>query len=104
MARLAGLTRLKKLTLGLDGTTDAWLGSLEKIRSLESLTLEYDQGTPTAATLARIAELCWLKSFEVGARDTIGPANLAPLGRMTQLESLTVTSLEEGTSWSICGG
>jgi hypothetical protein len=36
LARLIGLTRLKSLTLGLDGTTDVWLVSLEKIRSLES--------------------------------------------------------------------
>ena len=93
---LIGLTRLKALTLGLEGTTDAWLASVEKIRSLETLTLEYDGGTPNGATLARIAELRWLKNFEVGARDTIGPADLAPLAKMTQLESLSVTSLEEG--------
>ncbi len=81
---LIGLTRLKELTLVPDRTTDSWLADLEKLGSLETLKLEYNEGIPTGAILARIAELRWLKDFEVGARDTIGPAELAPLAKMTQ--------------------
>jgi internalin A len=93
---LIGLTRLKELTLVPDQTTDSWLADLEKMYSLETLRLKYKEGTPSGATLARIAELRWLKDFEVGARDTIGLTDLAPLAKMTHLKSLSVTSLEEG--------
>jgi internalin A len=93
---LIRLTRLKELTLVPDQTTDSWLADLEKIRFLETLYLEYNEGTPTRAILDRLAALRWLKELGIGARDTIGPADLGSLAKMTHLKSLAVTSPEEG--------
>jgi Leucine-rich repeat (LRR) protein len=97
LANLARLRRLKALTLAVNGTTDAWLAVVETMPWLDSLTVEYEDGSTTSATLSRIAGFRWLKDFEVGASESIDPEALSALAKLTQLESLAVTSPQNGS-------
>ena len=61
----------------LDSTKEAALFSVRKMRSLASLDLEYDEGTPSSETLGLVAEFRWLKRLGVCASEPIGPETLS---------------------------
>jgi uncharacterized protein (TIGR02996 family) len=81
---LAGLPRLRELTLRFGHARPSSLKALAKAPALESLTVE---GTGTEARIAEVAKIPGLRVLSLGSVET-GRKGLAALARMPHLEEL----------------
>ena len=89
-AKLAAMPRLKGVCLLDVAMTDAGLAPIETFPALERLTIRVKAGSPgiSAGGLEHVARLPRLKCLEILNTNLDGPSSLAPLAKLTRLESL----------------
>ena len=87
-ARLAAMPRLARVSLVDVALTDEALNAVASSPALESLTLESRPGAITARGIERIARQARIKDLALFNVDLPDPVALAPLARLTRLETL----------------